>query len=96
MENLLEENVWVKDAQLYFDNKDVLHVTVKEREPIARIFTTAGKSFYIDEEEQTMQLSDKLSAKVPVFTGFPDKKNTGKTKTAVLLHDVKVTAVVHQ
>ncbi len=91
MENLLEENVWVKDAQLYFDNKDVLHVTVKERKPIARIFTTAGKSFYIDEEEQTMQLSDKRSAKVPVFTGFPEKK-IRKDKDSLLLHDVKLTA----
>ncbi|MEP7373038.1 MAG: hypothetical protein ABI675_06570 [Chitinophagaceae bacterium] len=91
MENLLEENVWVKDAQLYFDNKDVLHVMVKEREPIARIFTIGGKSFYIDEEEQTMQLSDKRSAKVPVFTGFPDKKMR-KDEDSLLLHDVKLTA----
>ena len=91
MENLLEENVWVKDAQLYFDNKDVLHVTVKERVPIARIFTIGGKSFYIDEEEQTMQLSDKRSAKVPVFTGFPDKK-IRKEKDSLLLHEVKTTA----
>jgi len=91
MENLLEENVWIKDAQLYFDNKDVLHVKVKERVPIARIFTAGGKSFYIDEEEQAMQLSDKRSAKVPVFTGFPDKKMRTE-KDSLLLHDVKVTA----
>ena len=91
MENLLEENVWVKDAQLYFDNKDVLHVAVKEREPIARIFTIGGKSFYIDEEEQAMQLSDKRSARVPVFTGFPDNK-IRKDKDSLLLHDVKLTA----
>ena len=64
MENLLEENVWVKDAQLYFDNKDVLHVKVKEREPIARIFTVGGKSFYVDEEEQTMQLKNYNSTRI--------------------------------
>jgi cell division protein FtsQ len=91
MENLLKENVWIKDAQLYFDTKDVLHVKVKERAPIARIFTVGGKSFYIDEEEQAMQLSDKRSAKVPVFTGFPDKKMR-KDKDSLLLHDVKQTA----
>lgn len=91
MENLLEENVWVKDAQLYFDSKDVLHVTIKERIPIARVFTSGGKSFYIDEEQQVMQLSDKRSAKVPVFTGFPDTK-TSKRKDSILLHNVKITA----
>jgi cell division protein FtsQ len=91
MENLLEDNVWVKDAQLYFDNKDVLHVNVKEREPIARIFTANGRSFYIDDEEQMMQLSDRRSAKVPVFTGFPEKKIKTQ-KDSVLLHDIKKTA----
>ena len=91
MENLLEDNQWIKDAQLYFDNKDVLHVSVAERQPVARIFTAGGKSFYIDESEQAMQLSDRLSAKVPVFTGFPDKKIKTK-KDSLLLQDVRTTA----
>ena len=30
MESLLESNVWIRDAQLYFDNKDVLHIAVTE------------------------------------------------------------------
>lgn len=88
MEQLLEDNHWVKTAQLYFDNKDVLHVSVTEREPVARIFTAGGQSFYIDETGQRMQLSDKGSAKVPVFTGFPDKKRLAK-KDSSLLHDVQ-------
>ena len=45
MEDALERNVWIQDAQLYFDNHAVLHVSVKEREPVARIFTAGGKSF---------------------------------------------------
>ena len=70
MEQQLEKNVWIKDAELYFDNKDVLHVNVTEREPVARIFTVAGKTWYIDNEEKQMPLSDNLSADVTVFTGF--------------------------
>lgn len=91
MEELLEENVWVKDAQLYFDNKDVLHVSVKERQPIARIFTTGGRSFYLDEDGKAMQLSDRQTAKVPVFTGFPDKKIKTQ-KDSILLKHVITTA----
>ena len=91
LENLLEENEWVKDAQLYFDNKDVLHVSVVERQPIARIFTSGGKTFYIDDDVQMMKLSGKRTAVLPVFTGFPDKKIQTK-KDSVLLHDVKITA----
>ncbi|MBN8674936.1 MAG: hypothetical protein J0L56_12420 [Chitinophagales bacterium] len=92
LEQLLEKNVWIKDAELYFDNKDVLHVSVTEREPIARIFSTTGKSFYIDKEEKKIPLPEKMSANVPVFTGFPEmmKRMTGNDSS--LLHDIAVTA----
>lgn len=85
MEQLLEDNVWIRDAQLYFDNKAVLHVSVEEREPVARVFTTSGRSFYIDNSDQAMPLSEKALAHVPVFTGFPDKK---ARKDTALLHDI--------
>ncbi|HRO69185.1 MAG TPA: hypothetical protein PK951_02365 [Chitinophagaceae bacterium] len=91
MEALLEQNIWVKDAQLYFDSKDVLHVTVSEREPVARIFTNRGKSFYIDDEEKGIPLSENLSTKVPVFTGVPDKEDRRK-RDSLLLRDIKETA----
>ena len=88
LEQLLRENVWIRKAEMWFDNKNVLHVEVYEREPIARIFTTAGNTFYIDSTERKMPLSDKLSARVPVFTGFPDKK-VYSAKDSMLLTDVK-------
>jgi cell division protein FtsQ len=40
LEQMLEQNAWIADAELYFDNQDKLNITVKEKEPIARIFTT--------------------------------------------------------
>ena len=73
---------------MWFDNKNVLHVEVYEREPIARIFTTAGNSFYIDSTEKKLPLSDRVSARVPVFTGFTDKK-VYSGKDSSLLGDVK-------
>jgi len=88
MEELLEDNLWIKDAELWFDNKDVLHISVTEREPVARIFTTDGNSFYIDSTDLQMPLSDKLSAKVPVFTSFPGRKILSG-KDSLLLHVVK-------
>jgi cell division protein FtsQ len=88
LEQLLRENVWVRKAEMWFDNRNVLHVEVYEREPIARIFTTAGNTFYIDSNEKRLPLSDKLSARVPVFTGFIDKK-VYSAKDSMLLTDVK-------
>jgi cell division protein FtsQ len=91
LEQSLEHNTWINDAELYFDNKDVLHVTVTEKEPVARIFTTANSSFYIDSLGRKIPLSDKMSARVPVFTGFPDKKVLS-AKDSVLLNEVRMTA----
>ena len=73
---------------MWFDNKNVLHVEVYEREPIARIFTIAGNTFYIDSTERKIPLSDRMSARVPVFTGFPDKK-VYSAKDSLLFTDVK-------
>jgi len=92
LEQLLRDNAWIKSANLYFDNQDVLHISVLENEPVARIFTTTGKSFYIDSSKKQMPLSDKMSARVPVFTNFPNKRFLSE-KDSVLLNDVKKTAI---
>jgi len=91
MEDLLEDNEWIQDAELWIDNKNVLNITVTEREPIARVFTTAGNTFYIDSTTKRMGLSAKMSARVPVFTGFPEKK-VWSSKDSALMMDVKTIA----
>lgn len=91
LEDLLKDNVWIRDAELYFDNKDVLHVTVIEREPVARVFATTGSSFYIDDETKRMPLSDKMSMEVPVFTNFPSGQFVSE-RDKHLLQDIKATA----
>ncbi len=91
LEQMLEHNTWIDEAELYFDNRDVLHITVMEKEPVARIFSTAGNSFYIDSAGRKIPLSDKLSARVPVFTGFPEKKKMN-AMDSTLLNNVRVTA----
>jgi len=92
LEQNLEHNSWINEAQLYFDNKDVLHVSVSEKEPVARVFTSGSNSFYIDSVGNKIPLSDKLSARVPVFTGFPDKKKWDAADSS-LLNDIKRTAI---
>jgi len=89
IENMLSKNAWVKKAELFFDNKQVLHVTVEEREPIARIFTLQGSSYYIDSSCKRLPLSDELSARVPMFTSFPSDKKVLSKPDSVVLQDVK-------
>jgi len=88
MESALQKNKWIKDAELWFDSHNILHIMVKERIPVARIFTTAGESFYIDSSLAVMPLSANVNIRIPVFTGFPDGKKMGKTER-LLLKEIK-------
>lgn len=88
MERSLEKSSWVADAEIYFDSQDVLHITAIEREPIARIFTTAGTSFYIDSSGKRLPLLQKMSIRVPVVTNLPAKKKMSR-KDSALLKEVK-------
>jgi len=79
LEMQVKKNPWVNNAEMYFDNKQVLQVSIVEREPIARIFETNGQSYYIDSAMNRMPLSTKLTARVPVFTGYPASKKLDTT-----------------
>src|SRR6201991_5195235 len=89
LESTLEKNVWIKDAQLFFDNNGILRVNVIEREPIARIFTTDGNSFYIDSGGVQLPLTGKLPAKLPVFTGYPSPKVRLNGKDSTLIAQIR-------
>lgn len=84
IEDLLEQSSWVYNAELYFDNKDILRVNVTERKPLARVFTGNGQSFYMDEAGKHIPLSDKISLDVPVFTGYPNPKIMNGADSALL------------
>ena len=89
MELRLERHQWIRDAELFFNNNQVLQVKINEREPIARVITLGGNSFYIDSNCQRLPLSDKLSARVPVFTGFPSEKLELKSNDKLLIRQIK-------
>jgi cell division protein FtsQ len=89
IERELEKNVWIKNAELFFDNNNVLKVAVNEREPVARLFTNAGNSFYIDSSCKILPLSDKFSARLPIFTGFIVDEKYVSPADSVLLLDIK-------
>jgi cell division protein FtsQ len=95
MEERLKKNVWIRDAELFFDNNEVLQVKIEEREPIARLFTVTGNSFYIDSSCERLPLSEKVSARLPVFTGFPtDKLRVGSADSTLLQHVKQVSLFI--
>lgn len=88
METELQKNTWIKNAQLFFDNNEMLQVNVLEREPVARVFTTSGTTFYIDSTTAMLPLSEKFSARLPVFTSFPSDKKVLLKADSNLLRDM--------
>ena len=89
MEAILKKNEWIKNAELYFDNNDVLRINIMEREPIARIFNSSGNSFYIDSSITPLSLSTKFSARLPVFTSFPNDGKSFSRADSNLLYEIK-------
>jgi cell division protein FtsQ len=90
MENGLGKIPWVSKSELFFDNNNMLQVKIAEREPVARIFTVSGTSFYVDRSLTRLPLSDKFSARLPVFTGFPTGVRVLKKSDSALLESVKM------
>jgi cell division protein FtsQ len=96
IEKKLRKNIWVKNIELFFDNNGILEVKVTEREPVARIFTTGGNTFYIDSAIAMLPLSEKFSARLPVFTDFPSDAKVLSTTDSILLQQVKSISVAIQ
>lgn len=88
LERTLEKNPWIRDAELYFDTRDLLHVSVWERQPVARVFTPSGSSFYIDSSGYQLPTVAGFSARLPVVTGFAGTK-TASRKDSLTLQGLK-------
>ncbi|MEO6314448.1 MAG: hypothetical protein ABIU63_10535 [Chitinophagaceae bacterium] len=89
IEASLRKNIWVKDAQLFFDNNSMLRVSVEERFPVARIFTVNGNSFYIDSSAKRLPLNSRMTVKLPVYTNFPADKDRLYGADSLLMQQIK-------
>jgi cell division protein FtsQ len=70
IEHVLENNPFIKDAEVYENLNGILNVEVNVRQPILRIFNSKGRSVYLDEEGRFMPLSRKYSSRTPIVNGY--------------------------
>jgi cell division protein FtsQ len=94
LENILKQQPWIYNAELFFDNNQSLNVRIEEREPLARIFTLQGSSFYIDSSGTQLPLSNDYSARIPMFTAFTSTKKKLSKPDSLLMNDVKKIATI--
>lgn len=96
MENQIKKDVWISKATLYFDKNDILMVKVEEKNPIARVFSNQGTSFYIDHSLNMLPLSKTHSARLPVFTNFPSALSVLSKSDSALLNSIKAMSLYIQ
>jgi cell division protein FtsQ len=89
LETLLEQHLWIRNSEMYFDNQNILHIDIEERVPVARVFSLGGESFYVDEKGMMLPVNGNQIANVPVFTGFPQVTYPMMGKDSVLLLGVR-------
>ena len=72
LESALISNSMIKSAEVYVTVNGEVKAEIEQRKPIARVNTNA--SYYIDDQGFYMPLSSNHSARVPLVTGFVNKK----------------------
>ena len=60
----------VKRAEVYTKHGGTFAVKVFQREPILRVFTSEGDSYYLDSDGYLMPTSNNYTARVPIASGF--------------------------
>ncbi len=109
LEQMIETDPFVADADVFVDAEGRVQVEIVQREPVLRIISNNGQNYYLDRDGFKMPLSDHFSARVLVATGNippfsddfmdPEKKHTLKDLFLLrgdLLADAFMNALIEQ
>lgn len=80
LENTLKANPFIEYAKVYADMDGIIHVQIRQREPVLRVINMANLHFYVDGKGLKMPLSENFTAKVLVVNGMIDEDFTGKVE----------------
>ena len=69
IERVLEDEPFIKDADVYIDAANVIKVGITQREPVLRIIDKNGLNYYLDGEGFKMPLSKHFTTRTLVATG---------------------------
>lgn len=69
MEDLLERNPFVDQADIYAGVNGQLNVKIRQKEPLVRVINRDGVSFYITKKGLKIPSSSNFTSRVPVATG---------------------------
>jgi cell division protein FtsQ len=88
IEEVVERDAWVQNAEVFLDNDRMLQVHIEEAHPVARVFTVHGDTYYIDSSLHRLPVNEFFSPRLPVFTDFPQEKGNWRGKDSLLMVDI--------
>lgn len=75
IENYLGSIPWIEESSSYIDLDGSLYVSVKEYEPVLRVFNMEGKSVYVTDQGVVIPISKDYSPRVLIASGNFDFPN---------------------
>lgn len=87
LENLLKNNPYIENAEVYSTIDGEVKIDVTQRNPVVRIFNSLNESYYLDEHGKSMPLCTKYTARVLVANGAISEK------TGILTEEYKDTDI---
>ena len=69
MEEKIEEDPFVNNADVFIDQKNQLRINIEQRNPVLRVMDINGGNYYLDKDGKKMPVSDNFTARVLVATG---------------------------
>lgn len=70
IENLIGQNPYVGQCDVYRTIEGEVNIEIKQRRPIARLATLSGNHYYFDENGTLIPTRNSYPAKVPLISGF--------------------------
>jgi len=78
IEKKMESNPYIAAAKIYADMDGVIHIEIKQRQPVLRVINAGNQDFYIDRFGLKMPVSANFTANVLVANGHINEPFNGR------------------
>lgn len=97
IEDSLEKNPYIRQAEAYIDASGELHLRIDQKQPLARVINKYGVNYYVDDVADKIPLSSKFTCRVPVITGNIEETyhNAQKIQSPVLENALGLVRYIH-
>jgi len=72
MEEILEDNAYIREAEVCTDITGALEVKIEQRIALVRIMPRGSRGYYLDTEGKTMPLSEQFTPHIMLLSGYLD------------------------